>query len=305
MPLLRIGTRTSRLARWQAEHVADALRARWPGLEVDFVEFVTEGDRQLAQPLPEIGGKGVFTEALEQALRAGEIDLAVHSLKDLPTADAPGLAVGAIPEREDPRDAWVSASGLGLDALPEGAVVGTSSLRRASQLLRRRPDLDIRSIRGNVETRLRKTEEGGYDATVLACAGLLRLGLMDRTAGVLDLETMLPAPGQAALGIQVRGDDPEVGGYVAALDHAETRAAVEAERHFLAALGGGCSAPVAALAERRGDRLHLRGRVAAADGSASLDVALDVSAETPEAARALGEAAAEEALRQGARALLP
>jgi hydroxymethylbilane synthase len=305
MPLLRIGTRTSRLARWQAEHVADALRARWPDLEVAFVEFVTEGDRALAQPLPEIGGKGVFTEALEQALRAGEIDLAVHSLKDLPTADAPGLAVGAIPEREDPRDAWVCPAGLALDALPEGAVVGTSSLRRAAQLLRRRPDLDIRSIRGNVETRLRKTEEGGYDATILACAGLLRLGLMDRTAGVLDLETMLPAPGQAALGIQMRGDDPDVGRYVGALDHAETRAAVEAERHFLAALGGGCSAPVAALAERRGDRLHLRGRVAAADGSHSLDVALDVSAETPEAARALGEAAAEEALRQGARALLP
>ena len=193
---LRLGTRTSRLATWQAEHVAAALEAAWPGLRVELVPFVTQGDKTLDKPLPEIGGKGLFTVELEAALLSGRIDLAVHSLKDLPTDDPDGLTVGAITEREDPRDAWVSPSGALLDELPEGAVVGTSSLRRGSQLLRRRPDLEIRSIRGNVETRIRKTHEEGYHATVLACAGLGRLGLMNQTAGVLDFDTMLPASGR-------------------------------------------------------------------------------------------------------------
>ncbi len=302
--LLRLGTRTSRLATWQAEHVAGALEAAWPCLRVELVPFVTEGDKTLDKALPEIGGKGLFTLELEAALLDRRIDLAVHSLKDLPTDDPDGLTVGAITRREDPRDAWVCPAGHPVADLPEGAVVGTSSLRRGSQLLRQRPDLDIRSIRGNVETRIRKTREGGYDATVLACAGLGRLGLMGETTGVLDLDTMLPAPGQAALGIQVRADDAEVRRLVGALDHEPTRQAVEAERHFLAALGGGCSAPIAALGQVRDGRLHLRGRVCSVDGARTVEVEESVAL-GPDAAYDLGHTAAETALADGARALLP
>ena len=301
---LRLGTRTSRLARWQAEHVAAVLEDAWPGLRVELVTFVTEGDRTLDQPLPEIGGKGLFTHELESALLGGRIDLAVHSLKDLPTDDPDGLTLGAITAREDPRDAWVCPAGWALAELPDGAVVGTSSLRRASQLLRQRPDLQIRSIRGNVETRVRKTEIEDYHATVLACAGLARLDMMDVAAGILDYDTMLPAPGQAALGVQVRADDPDVRRLVGALDHAETRQSVEAERHFLAALGGGCSAPIAALGTVTDGRLHLRGRVCSADGARTAEVEVEREA-GPDAARALGVAAAQVIVDGGARALLP
>lgn len=301
---LRLGTRTSRLAWWQAEHVAGALESAWPGLAVELVSFVTEGDRTLDQPLPEIGGKGLFTHELEAALLGGRIDLAVHSLKDLPTDDPDGLTLGAITAREDPRDAWVCPAGHALAELPDGAVVGTSSLRRASQLLRQRPDLQIRSIRGNVETRVRKARGEGYDATVLACAGLARLEILDVATGVLDYDTMLPAPGQAALGVQVRAGDPDVRRLVAALDHAETRQSVEAERHFLAALGGGCSAPIAALGTVAGGRLRLRGRVCSVDGGRTAEVEVEREA-GPDAARALGHAAAQTVIDDGARALLP
>ena len=300
---LRLGTRTSRLARWQAEHVAAALEAAWPGLAVELVPFVTQGDRTLDQPLPEIGGKGLFTAELEADLLDGRIDLAVHSLKDLPTDDPDGLALGAITAREDPRDAWVCPAGDALADVPEGAVVGTSSLRRASQLLRQRPDLQIRSIRGNVETRIRKAEGDAYHATVLACAGLSRLGLLGVAQTVLDVDTMLPAPGQAALAVQVRSDDDDVRRLVAALDHAETRQAVEAERHFLAALGGGCSAPIAALGTVDGDHLHLRGRICSLDGAQTVEVEATQAA-GPGAARAIGHAAAQAAFEDGARALL-
>ncbi|MFN3597023.1 MAG: hydroxymethylbilane synthase [Rubricoccaceae bacterium] len=302
--MLRLGTRTSRLATWQAAHVAAGLEAAWPGLRVALVPYVTEGDRRLGQPLPEIGGKGLFTAELEADLRAGRLDLAVHSLKDLPTEDPPGLALGAITRRADARDAWVCPAGLGLAALPAGAVVGTSSLRRAAQLLARRPDLTVRSIRGNVETRVRKTQQGDYDATVLALAGLDRLGRRDAVTAILDFDTMLPAPGQAALAVQVREDDEAARRAVAALDHAATRMAVEAERHFLAALGGGCSAPVAALGTVEGGRLRLRGRICAVDGSAVVEVA-DSAALRPDAAEGMGRAAAAEALARGARALMP
>ena len=300
---LRLGTRTSRLATWQAEHVAQALEAAHSGLAVELVPFVTEGDKTLDKPLPEIGGKGLFTLELEQSLLDGRIDLAVHSLKDLPTDDPDGLTLGAITEREDPRDGWVCPLGLELGDLPGGAVVGTSSLRRGSQLFRRRPDLEIRSIRGNVETRIRKAREEDYYATVLAVAGLHRLGLMEHATAILDFDTMLPAPGQAALGVQVRADDPGVRDLVAALDHADTRAEVEAERHFLAALGGGCSAPIAALGRVEGDTLTLRGRVCAVDGSETVEVeeAIPLSAD---AAREIGHAAAEHALSEGARGVL-
>ena len=305
--VLRLGTRTSRLATWQAKHVAAALQAAWPGLVVELVPFVTEGDKVLDKPLPEIGGKGLFTVELEAALGAGRIDLAVHSLKDLPTDDPPGLTVGATTEREDPRDAWICPAGHSLDSLPPGATVGTSSLRRGSQLLRRRPDLVIRSIRGNVETRIRKVKEGGYHAGVLALAGLSRLQIEDEAASVLDLDTMLPAPGQAALGVQVRAGDAAVRRLVGALDHAETRAAVTAERQFLASLGGGCSAPIAAYGTVEGDRLRLRGRVVSTDGARAVEVEADAAfdpADPGGAGRSAGEAAAREALAQGAAAVL-
>lgn len=306
---LRLGTRTSRLATWQAEHVADALRQSWPGLEVELVPFVTQGDKTLDKPLPEIGGKGLFTLELEAALLDGRIDLAVHSLKDLPTDDPDGLTVGATTRREDPRDVWISPSGAALADLPDGATVGTSSLRRGAQLLRVRPDLVIRSIRGNVETRIRKVEaRDAYDAGVLALAGLHRLGITDRAAAVLDLDTMLPAPGQAALGIQVRAGDEAVGRLVGALDHAETRAAVTAERAFLAGLGGGCSAPIAALGTVDGDTLHLRARVVSTDGARTVEVEQSGAFDTAHAAAAgdaLGRAAADAARAEGALALLP
>lgn len=305
--VLRLGTRTSRLATWQAEHVARELRAAWPGLDVELVPFVTEGDKVLDKPLPEIGGKGLFTVELEGALGAGRIDLAVHSLKDLPTDDPPGLTVGATTEREDPRDAWICPTGHALGDLPRGATVGTSSLRRGSQLLRRRPDLVIRSIRGNVETRIRKVHEEAYDAGVLALAGLSRLGIEDRAASVLDLDTMLPAPGQAALGIQVRAGDEAVRELVGALDHPATRAAVTAERQLLASLGGGCSAPIAAYGTVQGGRLHLRARVVSLDGARAVEVEAE-AAYAPEralqAGREAGEAAARQALSQGAAEIL-
>lgn len=301
---LRLGTRTSRLATWQAEHVAAALRAAWPGLRVDLVPFVTEGDKTLDTPLPEIGGKGVFTAELEAALRERRLDLAVHSLKDLPTDDPEGITVGAIPERADPRDAWVSPSGLRLADLPTGGVVGTSSPRRGSQILRRRPDLTVRSIRGNVPTRVEKVRAGAYDAIVLACAGLSRLGMMDVATDVLAFDTMLPAPGQGALAVQTRADDPETARLIAVLDHGPTRRSVEAERHLLAALGGGCSAPVAAFAHEADGRLHLRARILAPGGSDAVEVEDSVSVSAPEPARLLGRAAAAAARAQGADALL-
>ena len=304
---LRLGTRTSRLAMWQAEHVAGALRAAWPGLTVELVPFVTQGDRTLDKPLPEIGGKGLFTAELEADLLDGRIDLAVHSLKDLPTDDPAGLTVGATTERADVRDAWISPSGATLADLPPGATVGTSSLRRGAQLLRRRPDLVIRSIRGNVETRIRKVHEGDYHAGVLALAGLERLEIADRAAAVLDLDTMLPAPGQAALGVQVRSDDEAVLRLVAALDHAETRAAVTAERQFLAGLGGGCSAPIAAYAWVEGGQLQIRTRVVSTDGAQTVEVDADGPFDTLDPAvcgAALGLDVANRALADGAGALL-
>ncbi|WP_420454003.1 hydroxymethylbilane synthase [Rubrivirga sp.] len=304
---LRLGTRTSRLATWQAEYVADALRAAWPGLDVALVPFVTQGDRTLDQPLPEIGGKGLFTLELERDLLDGAIDLAVHSLKDLPTADPDGLALGATTARADARDAWICPDGHSLADLPAGATVGTSSLRRGAQLLRVRPDLVIRSIRGNVETRVRKIAGADYDAGVLALAGLDRLGLGDVARSVLDLDTMLPAPGQAALGVQVRAGS-HAARLVGALDHPETRAAVTAERAFLSGLGGGCSAPIAALGTVDGDRLHLRTRVVSVDGTRTVETRVDGPFDPADAlasGTSLGAEAAARALADGAAALLP
>lgn len=245
-----LGTRASALARAQTERVIELLAAAWPGIGCETRPIVTQGDRTQAsgEPLPEIGGKGLFTAELEQALRDGEIELAVHSLKDLPTEETPGIVVGAVCLREDVRDCLVAGDGMTLRDLPAGARVGTSSLRRAAQLRGLRHDLEIRSVRGNVDTRVRKVREGELDAVVLAAAGIRRLGLEDAVSEWFPPGMMLPAPGQGALAVQCRAGDEPVLALLAAIDDATTRAETTAERTFLHALGAGCTAPVAAYA---------------------------------------------------------
>lgn len=263
---VKIGTRKSRLATWQAEHIGQMLAQRWPDLQYRLELFDTTGDRIPDQPLPEIGGKGLFTQELEDALQRGDIHLVVHSLKDLPVEESPGLAMAAIPPRESAGDVLVSGRGYTLETLPKGARVGTSSLRRSAQLLHRRPDLEIRPLRGNIDTRIRKAYQGEYDAIVLAAAGVNRLGLQAQVTEELSLQVMLPAPGQGALAVQCRSDNAALLSLIQAIDHAETRAAVLAERAFLQGLGGGCSAPVAAYGFVEAGLLHLEGLVASRDG---------------------------------------
>ncbi len=295
-PIL-FATRPSALARWQTQWVARALESAHPGLACREEVITTRGDRLLDMPLPEIGGKGLFTQELEAALLSGRVDAAVHSLKDLPTEMPAGLAVGAMPRRAEVRDALVSARGYTLETLPQGAVVGTSSLRRAAQLLAVRPDLQIRPLRGNVDTRVRKALEGQYDAVVLAGAGLVRLGLTEHISQWLPLEVMLPAPGQGALAVQCRADDEATLSLLAAIDDPATRAAVEAERAFLSALGGGCAVPVAAYAEPLPDgTMRLRGFVGSPTGQGFWRGEA-VGAEP----HALGQALAERAVGEGAR----
>ncbi|MDF1502401.1 hydroxymethylbilane synthase [Roseisolibacter sp. H3M3-2] len=265
----RLGTRGSALALTQARLVAAALAGAHPGVEVEIVTITTKGDVRTDVPLSAIGGVGVFAAELEAALRAGEVDFAVHSAKDLPSTAPADMALAAFLEREDPRDVLVSGvAGAGtLRALPHGARVGTSSPRRACQLRAARPDLDLRDIRGNVDTRLRKLDAGEYDAIVLAAAGLRRLGLIGRATEHLDPADMLPQVGQGAIAIEVRADDAATAALVALVDHARTRAAVEAERAFLARLGAGCTAPAGAHAALRPDgTLVVEGMVGHADG---------------------------------------
>lgn len=301
--LLRIGTRRSALALWQAEHVQTLLGAHHPGLQVELVPFTTRGDRELSRPLPEIGGKGLFTYELEEALRGGEIDLAAHSLKDLPTDLGDGFALGAILPRANPFDALISRDGFTLDTLPSGAVIGTSSLRRSAQLHAYRADLRTESLRGNVDTRLRKALDpaGPYDAIVLAAAGLERLGCSDTITEVIVPGVMLPAPGQGAVGVQCRADDARALDLLAPLDDRSTRCAVSAERAFLQQLDAGCRLPVSAYATLDGDELHLTGRVSDLDGARSLTVRGTALIDD---AMALGVRLAEQALAQGAAALL-
>ncbi|MBX3055346.1 MAG: hydroxymethylbilane synthase [Anaerolineae bacterium] len=294
-----IGTRTSQLALWQTDYVKRELEEAWPGLVCQLETFVTQGDKTLDKPLPEIGGKGLFTAELEAALMDGRIDIAVHSLKDLPVADAAGLTVGAISPRADVRDVLVAREKWTLGSLPLGATVGTSSLRRQAQLLHARPDLNIQSIRGNVDTRLRKVQEGPYDAAVLAAAGLIRLGLENHIAQYLPLDIMLPAPGQGALAVQCRAEDTAVLSLLAAIDDAETRCCVDAERAFLDGLGSGCSLPVAAYATRQNDEIMLTGLVAALNGRRVIEV--QGYGRDP---HQLGADLAAQALAQGAAALL-
>lgn len=299
-----IGSRTSQLAMWQTQYIIEQLQEAWPDLECEIEPIVTKGDKTLDKPLPQIGGKGLFTLELEHALRDGRIDLAVHSLKDLPVESAEGLTLGAIMGRADVRDVLIARAirGVGgstLGSLPLGAVVGTSSLRRQAQLKIVRPDLKVQSIRGNVETRIRKVQEGLYDATILAAAGVTRLGLEQYISQWLPLEVMLPAPGQGALGVQCRSDDEQTLALLAAVHQAQVAVAVKAERSFLAYLGGGCATPVAAYAEPNSNHLHLRGLVAALDGSRQIQVE-GGGADAWE----LGVKLAEKALAQGAREIL-
>ena len=247
---MRIASRASRLALWQAEWVRERLAAACPDRSFEIVKIETKGDRVLDRPLPENGGKGLFTEALEQALLAGAVDVAVHSLKDLPTDSPEGLKVGAVCEREDARDAWVSTKGGPRDphSAPPGTVVGTSSERRRAQLLALRPDLRVESIRGNVETRLRKLDEGGYDAVIMAAAGLIRLGLSDRITSFLGPPDWLSAPGQGAVAVESRVDDAATDELLRCIDDRAARAETEAERSLLHHLQGGCQVPVGARA---------------------------------------------------------
>jgi len=296
-----IGTRGSALARWQAEHVASRLRAAHPGLEVELSIVVTEGDRFQAGPLIERGGKGVWVKEIEEGLLAGTFDLAVHSLKDVPAGLAPGLALVAIPPRADARDAFISRDGRGWQALARGARVGTSSLRRVSQLKLLRPDLAVEVLRGNVDTRLRKVADGVVDAAVLACAGLDRLGLGDRITARFEIEEMLPAIGQGALALEARDGDARVARLVAPLADAATAAAVAAERALLAGLGAGCQTPLGGHATIAGERLLLRGLVARPDAS----VVLRESLEGPVSeAASVGARLAEKLLAAGAAAIL-
>lgn len=268
--VLRIATRQSPLALWQANYVADALRAHHPGLEVELVTMVTRGDKILDTPLAKIGGKGLFVKELELALLEGRADIAVHSMKDVPMAFPEGLGLAVICPREDPRDAFVSNRFTSLDALPEGAVVGTSSLRRQCQLRRHRPDLRVKDLRGNVNTRLAKLDQGEYDALILASAGLLRLGLGERIREAIAEDLLLPAVGQGAVGIESRLDDARTRALLAPLADADTTLRVSAERAMNTRLNGGCQVPIAGFATLADGQLTLRGRVGSPCGTEML-----------------------------------
>jgi hydroxymethylbilane synthase len=299
---LRIATRKSQLALWQAEHVAALLREAHPGLEIELVPLLTQGDRIQDRTLAAIGGKGLFIKELEVAIEDLRADIAVHSMKDVP-ADLPdGLAIEAVLARADPRDALVTTSGIArLEDLPQNAVVGTSSLRRQAQLLALRPDLRIESLRGNVDTRIRKLEAGGMDAIVLACAGLVRLGLESRITARLDPQICLPAVTQGVIGIECRRSDTRTAGLLQALEDRATRLGMDAERAFAARLGGSCQSPIAAYAELDADRITLRGLVAEPDGSRLLRDSATGDAKNP---AAIGRQLADRMLAAGAGALL-
>jgi hydroxymethylbilane synthase len=296
-----IGTRGSALALWQAHWVRGRLEALFPGLAVTLEVVKTQGDRILDVPLAQVGGKGLFVKEIEEALLAGRVDLAVHSMKDVPAVLPAGLAVGAVPEREEPGDVLIARGGARLAELAAGSVVGTSSLRRAAQLRHGRPDLVIAPLRGNVDTRLRKLDRGELDAIVLAAAGVKRLGLLDRASEVLDHDRMLPAVGQGALCVEIRAADPRIGPLVAALDDAASRLAVTAERAFLRRLEGGCQVPIAGHARIAGGDLTLTGLVADPDGRALLR---DCRRGPAAAAAQIGVALAETLLARGAGGML-
>ena len=300
---LLFATRPSKLARWQTRWVIRALQELHPDLECEEKVITTQGDKILDKPLPEIGGKGLFTQELESELLSGAVHCAVHSLKDLPVENPPGLTIGCIPARAEVRDVLISASGYTVSSLPAGTSVGTSSLRRAAQILSLRPDVHIQSLRGNVDTRLRKAQEGQYDAIILAGAGLTRLGLENHVSEWLTLDVMLPAPGQGALAVQCRAEDTTTLEMLAALEDVTTRTCVTAERAFLSRLGGGCAVPVAAYAEAngryQGTGIRLTGLVISENGRKFIKVHGDGTGPLE-----LGHELAEKAIRQGADEIL-
>ena len=301
MKTLKIATRQSPLALWQAEHIRARLEAMYADLTVELVTFVTQGDKILDTPLAKIGGKGLFVKELEAALMDGRADLAVHSMKDVPMALPEGLSLAVICEREDPFDAFVSNHYASFTDLPQGAKVGTSSLRRKCQILKARPDLEIIDLRGNVGTRLSKLDNGQYDAIILASAGLKRLGLAERIRHTIQPDVSLPAVGQGALGLECRSQDQAVLDLILPLMHAETNVCVRAERAFNAYLEGGCQVPIAGYATLQNGQLQIEGRVGSVDGQTILKA---VQYGAPEQAEMLGEELAKALLAQGAGDLL-
>jgi hydroxymethylbilane synthase len=301
--ILRIATRKSQLALWQAEHVRALLLAAHPHLQVELLPLTTQGDRILDVPLAKIGGKGLFVKELENALLQRRADLAVHSMKDVPMALPEKLTLGAILVREDPRDAFVSNTCADLAALPSGAHIGTSSLRRQCQLRAFRPDLRISDLRGNVNTRLARLDNAAFDAIILAAAGLVRLDLQQRIRAWLPLEQCLPAVGQGAIGVEIRADDVQLRDWLQPLHHAPSAARVAAERAMNARLQGGCQVPIAGHAELdvERDTLHLRGRVGTLDGSRIISAAHSGSIAD---AMAIGTALGDELLARGAGEIL-
>lgn len=300
---LVLGTRGSKLALWQAEMVAEALRAS-SGVEVELRTIKTQGDKILDSPLARIGGKGLFVKEIELALMAGEVDFAVHSLKDVPTEVPEPLCLAAMIERHDPRDALISRGGAVLESLRHGAIIGTSSLRRQAQLLNHRPDFLIKDLRGNLDTRLRKVESGEFDAAVLSAAGLMRMGWQDRITALIPIEISLPAVGQGTVAIEARNEDEQVLGLVGELNHHATELATRAERAFLRRLEGGCQVPIGALGRVEGRRLSLDGMVASLDGSKLIRDRLVSDLDGLGEPEELGLALAERLLTQGAGEVL-
>ncbi len=300
---LRLGTRGSALALAQATQIQSRLQSLHPGLTVEILVIKTTGDKLTEASLAQLPDKGVFIKEIEEALLAKRVDLAVHSLKDLPTELAPGLALGAVPEREDPRDCVISRFGEQLLELPRGATVGTSSLRRQAQVRAAKPRVRVEDIRGNLDTRIKKVMDGDFDSIVVAHAGVRRLGRQAEVSEVLSFDLMLPAPGQGCIGVEIRADDATARNLVAGLEHAPSRWAAEAERAFLAGLGGGCRVPIAAYGREEKGKLVLEGLVISPDGERKVKGRREGSvASDPQA---LGQALAQELLKQGARELLP
>lgn len=298
---MRIGTRGSLLALTQSGFIQRRIEQAWPDVKVVLTVIKTTGDKIQDVPLAKVGGKGLFVKEIEEALLAREVDLAVHSMKDVPALLPGGLTIGVVPAREDPRDVLVTHKGSGLTDLPPAALVGSSSLRRAAQVRAHRPDIRVENLRGNLDTRLRKLEDGMYDAVVLAAAGLHRMGWRDRITAYLEVEDFVPAVGQGALGLELREDDHDVRELLAPLHHPDTAVAVQAERSFLETLEGGCQVPIGGHARALGDRLELTGLVASIDGSKIFRITR--TAQRGEAGP-LGILVAGELLEAGARSIL-
>jgi hydroxymethylbilane synthase len=298
---IRIGTRGSALALWQAEWVKSELEKKHPGMAVTLTKIKTTGDKILDVPLAKVGGKGLFVKEIEEAMLGGDIDIAVHSMKDVPTQFPDGLHLGAITKREDPRDALLSRNKVPLKDLPHGANVGTSSLRRQAQLMHLRPDFVIHQLRGNVDTRLRKLKEGQFDAIILAASGVKRLGLAENVTEYLDPGISLPAIGQGALGIECRVDDRELNDLIAFFNHPDSRTCVTGERALLRRLEGGCQVPIACYGHIKSGKLLLTGLVGSVDGKRIIKDSIEGA---PEKAEKLGVTLAEKLLSQGADVIL-